>query len=109
MMKNHRAACDHGGHSGHSTEEKIKRNFPCPHRRFDHGLAIISWLARNWAARNIDTAIGNDSFLPRFLAQLFESLFGSRIGRHEKNAKVRRMAMNDAIAVANAAVHADFR
>jgi hypothetical protein len=43
------------------------------------------------------------------LAQLFESLFGWRIGGHEKNAKATSVAMMEAIAVANAEVHADFK
>ena len=33
----------------------------------------------------------------------------SRLYRHEKNANARSVAMIDAIAVANAEVHADFR
>jgi hypothetical protein len=40
---------------------------------------------------------------------LFESLFGWRIARHEKNANAASVATIDAIAVANAAVQADFR
>jgi hypothetical protein len=47
--------------------------------------------------------------LPRLLAQLLEALFGWRISCHEKNAKPSSVAMIDAIAVAKAAVHADFK
>jgi hypothetical protein len=43
------------------------------------------------------------------LAQFFEPLFGWRIARHEKNAKATSVAMIEAIAVAKAEVHADFR
>src|SRR6266550_4104533 len=109
MVKDNGAACDHRGHPGHSTEKKVERNFPCPDRRFDHGLTVVTGLARNRATGNIDTFARNDAVLPRLLAQLVESLFGWRISRHEKNANATSVAMIDAMAVANAEVHADFK
>src|SRR5438874_1597423 len=86
-MKDDRAACDYGRHSSHPAEEKVERNFPRPNRRFDHGLAVVTGFAWNRAAGNIDAFARNNAVLPCLLAQLFESLFGWRIGRHEKNAK----------------------
>jgi hypothetical protein len=109
MVKNDRAARGRRGHSCDSSEKEIERNLPRPHRRFHHGLTVVTTLPRNGTTDNIDTTTGNDSLLPRFLAQLFESLFRWRICRHEKNANARSVAMIDAIAVANAEVHADFR
>jgi hypothetical protein len=109
MMKQDRCERDHRRHPGNSAKEKVERNFPCPDRRFDHGLTVVTWFTRNRAARNIDAASSYDAFSPSFLAQLFEPLFGWRIGCHEKNANARRVAMIDAIAVANAEAHADFR
>ena len=109
MIKDDRAACDHRGHPGDSTEEKVERNFPRPNRRFDYGLAVVTGFARNWAAGHIDTFARNDPILPCLLAQFFESLFGWRIRHQEKNAKATSVAMMDAIAVENAEVHADFK
>src|SRR6266404_6003239 len=109
MVKDNGAACDHRGHPGHSTEKKVERNFPSPDRRFDNGLAVVAGLAGNRPAGNINTFARNDALLPRLLAQLVKSLFGWRISCHEKNANARSVAMIDAIAVANAEVHADFR
>src|SRR5438105_7639942 len=109
MMKQNSGACDHGRHSRQTAGEKINGNFPCPNRRFDHRLPVVTGLAWNRAACNIDTLARYDSVLPRLLPQLFESLFGWRIGRHEKNANATSVAMIDAIAVANAQIHADFR
>ena len=109
MVKDNGAACDHRRHPGNSAEEKVKRNFPGPDRRFDHGLTVVTGFARNRATGNVDAFARNDALLPRLLAQFFESLFGWRIGCHEKNANARSVAMIDAIAVANAEVHADFR
>src|SRR6266566_6342076 len=109
MMKDNGAACDHRGHPGHSTEKKVERNFPGPDRRFDHGLAVVAGLARNRPAGNIDAFARNNALFPSLLAQFFESLFGWRIARHEKNANATSVAIIDAIAVANAEVHADFR
>ena len=80
MMKDDRAARDHGGHSGHSAEEKIKRNFPRPDRGFDHGLTIVTWFTRDRATGNVHAFAGSDAFLPRLFAQLFKSLFGWQIG-----------------------------
>src|SRR6267378_3298568 len=109
MMTDNRSACDYGRHSGHSAEEKVERNLPRPNRRFDDGLAIVTRLSRNRAAGNIDAFAWNNALLPRLLAQFFESLFGWRIRSHEKNAKPTSVAMIDAIAVAKAEVHADFK
>src|SRR5437016_13739589 len=109
MMKDDRSARDYGRHSGHSTEEKIKRNFPRPDRRFDDRLTVVTGLARNRATGNVHAFARNDALLPSLLAQFFQSLFGWRIGCHEKNANAKSVAMIDAIAVANAEVHADFR
>ena len=75
MMKDDRAARDHGGHSGHSAEEKIKRNFPRPDRWFDHGLTVVSWFTRDRATGNVHAFAGNDAFLPRLFAQFFKTLF----------------------------------
>src|SRR4029077_17501312 len=74
MVKDNRAACDYGRHSGHSTEEKIKRNFPGPDRRFHDGLTVVTGFARNRATGNVHPFARNDALLPRLLAQLFESL-----------------------------------
>src|SRR5438094_2940980 len=109
MMKDDRAAGNYRGHSSDSTEEKIKRNFPRPDRRLDHGLTVVTGFARNRTTGNVHALARNDSTFPRLLAQFFQSLFGGRIGCHEKNANARSVAMIDAIAVANAEVHADFR
>ena len=109
MMKENGAGCDHSGHSGNSAEEKVERNLPRPNRRFDDGLAVVTGFARNRPARDIDTFARYDAVFPRLLAQLFEPLFGWRIGCHEKNANATSVAMIDAIAVANAEVHADFK
>src|ERR1700730_6293485 len=109
MVKDDRTASAHRGHSCDSAEKEIERDSPCPHRRFHHGLTVVTGLPRNRTTDNIDTPARNYTFLPRFLAQLFESLFRWRICRHEKNANARSVAMIDAIAVANAEVHADFK
>src|SRR5437899_4063450 len=109
MMKDSGATCDYGRHSGHSTEEKIKRDFPRPDRRFHHGLTVVTRFARNRATGNVHAFTRNDALLPRLLAQFLQSFFGWRIGCHRKNANAKSVAMIDAIAVANAEVHADFR
>src|SRR5205814_1404267 len=101
MMKKGRATCDHRGHPGNSAEEKIERHLPCPNRRLDHGLTVVTWFTWNRPAGNIDAFSRNSAILPRLLAQFFEPLFGWRISRHEKNANANRVAMIDAIAVAN--------
>ena len=109
MAASHRAA-----------RAKAERNFPCPNWRLNHRLAVVTGspsrtdsscgeLARDRAARNIDTFARHDAVLPRLVAQFFEPLFGWRISRHEKNANANSVAMMDAIAVANADVHADFK
>ena len=82
---------------------------PRPDRWFDHGLTIVTGFVRNRTAGNIDAFARNDALLPRLLAQLFESLLGWRTARHEKNANATSVAMIDAIAVANAENHADFK
>src|SRR5207237_5082129 len=109
MMKQNSGACDHGRHSRQTADEKINGNFPCPNRRFDHGLTVVTWFARNRATSNVHAFARNDALLPRLLAQFFQSLFRWRSRCHEKNANARSVAMIDAIAVANAEVHADFR
>src|SRR6476660_8164175 len=109
MMNDDRSAGDDRGHPSDSAHEKINRNLPCPDRRFHHGLTVVTGFARNRATGNVHAFARNDALLPRLLAQLFESLFGWRIGCHEKNANARSVAMIDAMAVANAEVHADFR
>src|SRR5204862_7436026 len=108
-MKDSGATCDYGRHSGHSTEEKVKRDFARPDRRFHHGPPVVTGFARNRATGDVHAFARNDALLPRLLAQFFEPLFGWRIGCHWKNANARSVAMIDAIAVANADVHADFR
>src|SRR5947199_10593716 len=107
MVKNDCPACDNRRHPGDSAHEEVERNFPRPNRRSDHGLTVVTGLARNWATGNIDTFAGNDALLPRLLAQLFESLFGWRVRRHEKNAEATRVAMIDEIPVDNPALSAD--
>jgi len=109
MVKDNGTTCDHRGHPGNSPEEKVEWNLPGPNRRFEHRLTVVARFSRNWTARNIDTSTGHDAFSPSFLAQLFESLFGWRISCHEKNANAKSVAMIDAIAVAKAEVHADFK
>src|SRR6476619_491237 len=109
MMKDDRSARDSEGHASDSPAEKVQRDFPGPDRRFHHCLTVVTGFARNRATGNVHDFVGNDALLPRLLAQLFESLFGWRIGCHEKNANARSVAMIDAMAVANAEVHADFR
>src|SRR5260370_10627896 len=109
MMKDDRSARDYCGHPCDSAHEKVNRNFPRPDRRFDHGLTVVTWLARNRATRNIDAFARNYAIFPRLPAQLFKPFFGWRISRHEKNANARSVAMIDAIAVADAEVHDDFR
>src|SRR5436853_5480238 len=109
MVKKNRTTRDHRRHPGHPAKEKVQRNFPGPHRRFNDWLAVVTGLAWNWPPDNVDTATGNNAFLPRLLAQLFKSLFRWGIRRHAKNANARSVAMMDAMAVTNAEVHADFR
>src|SRR5882724_4139363 len=82
MMKDNGADCDYGRHSGHPTEEKIKRNFPRPNRRFDHGLTVVTGFARNRATGDVHAFARNDALLPRLLAQFFESLFVSSLVCH---------------------------
>src|ERR1700674_6132349 len=93
LMKEDRGACDHRRHSTQAADEKIEWNLPRPYRRLDHRLTVVTRLARNWAAGNVDTFAGNDALLPRLLAQLFEPLFGCRIARPEKKAMATRVAM----------------
>src|SRR5207244_8957666 len=110
MMKQHGGACDHGRHSRQTADEKIYRNFPCPHRRLDDRLTVIAGsatgrtrrgeLSWNRTSGDIDTATGDDTVLPCLLAQLFEPFFGWRIGCHEENANARSVAMIDTIPVA---------
>ena len=109
MVKKNRTTRNDGRHPGHPAEEKVERHLPCPHRRFHHRLTIISWFARNRTAGNINAFARDDAILPCLLAQLFEPLFRLRPVRHEKNAKATSVATIDAIAVANAAVQADFK
>src|SRR6266550_2530604 len=109
IVINNGSARDYRGHSGDSTEKKVERNLPRPDRRFDNGLPVVTRFAGNRAPGNIHAFVRNDALFPRLLAQFFESLFGWRSGCHEKNAKANSVAMMDAIAVAKAEVHADFR
>src|SRR5437016_3874743 len=109
MLKDDRSARDYRGHPGDSPHEKINRNLPRPDRGFDDRLTVVTGFARNRATGNVHAFARNDALLPRLLAQFFQSLFGWRIGCHEKNANANSVAMIDAIAVANAEVHADFR
>src|SRR5882724_11704042 len=81
-MKDNIAACDFGLHSGHSTEEKIKRNFPGPDRRFHHGLTVVTGFARNRATGNVHAFARNDALLPSFLAETLETFLGLRFVRH---------------------------
>ena len=75
MMKQERAERDHCRHPADSAKEKVERNFPCPDRRFHHRLTVVTGFSRNRPTDNVDAATGNNSFLPGFLAQLFEPLF----------------------------------
>src|SRR5205823_12263131 len=102
MVKQNGGACDHGRHSAESAYEKVNGNFPRPDRRFDDGLPIITGLARNRTARNIDTAPSNNAIFPSLLAQFFKPLFRWRISGHEKNANAKSAAMIDTTAVAKA-------
>src|SRR5204863_5282954 len=105
MMKDSGATCDYGRHSGHSTEEKIKRNFPGPDRRFHHGLTVVTGFARNRATGNVHAFIRNDAILPRLLAQFLQAFFRWRIGCHEENVSARSVWVIGALAVANAGVY----
>src|SRR5882762_7234994 len=109
MVINNGSARDYRGHSGDSTEKKVERNLPRPDRRSDDRLTVVTGFVRNRATGNVHAFAWNDALLPGLLAQFFQSLFGWRIGCHEKNANASRVAMIDAIAVAKAEVHADFR
>ena len=75
MMKQDRGERDHRRHPADSAKEKVERNFPCPHRRFDHRLPIVTGFSWNWTADHIYSATGHNTFLPRFLPQLFKPLF----------------------------------
>ena len=75
IMKQDRGERDHRRHPGDSAKEKIERDLPCPHRRFHDRLTVVSRFSRYRPTHNVDAATGNDSFLPRFLTQLFEPLF----------------------------------
>src|SRR5439155_19538089 len=97
MVKNKGTACNHRGHPGNSTEEKVDRNFPGPNRRIDHGLAVVAGLARNRATRNIETAPGDHTFFPRLPSQILQSPFGRQIGCHDKKSKARSAAMMEAV------------
>ena len=74
-------------------------------------------LERNRTAGNIDAASGNDALLPRLFTESFQSPFARSLVCHRhgwgalahKNANAKSVAMIDAIAVANAEIHADFR
>jgi hypothetical protein len=70
MMKDSGATCDYGGHSRHSTEEKIKRDFPRPDRRFQHGLTVVTGFPRNRATGDVHAFAHNDALLPGFFPQL---------------------------------------
>src|SRR5207248_4856542 len=105
MVKRNSAQRDHSRHSGDSAHEKIKRNFPGPDGWFHHSLPVVTGFARNRTARNINTFARDDSVFPRLLAQFFQSFLGC----HEKNANAASVATIDAIAVANAAIQADFK
>src|SRR5947207_6279223 len=109
MIKDRCAQCDYRRHSSDSTEEKIKWNFPRPDRGLYHRLSVVTRLFRNRTARNIDTTARNNALLPRLLAPFLQSLFGWRVRCHEKNAKASSVTRIDTTAVANAAVHADFK
>src|SRR6266550_664964 len=109
MMKDDRSARDYGGHPCDSSHEKVNRHLPPPDRRFAHGLTVVTRFARNRATGHVHAFTRKDALLPRLLAQFLQSFFGWRIGCHRKNASAKSVAMIDAIAVANAEVHADFR
>src|SRR4029077_5695145 len=109
MMKQDRWERDPRRHPGESAKEKVKRNFPSPDRRFDDRLTVIARFSRYRPTDNIYSATGHDTFLPRFLSQLFKPLFCCRCVHQDENANATRVAIIDAIAVANAAVHADFK
>ena len=76
MMKQKPGERDHRRHPCQSAEEKIERNLPRPHRRFDYRLSIITGFSWDWTADHIYSATGRNALLPRLLAQFFEPLFG---------------------------------
>src|SRR5262249_26957934 len=75
VVKQQRAKRDHRRHATKSTDEKINRNFPSPHRWPNDRLAIITGFPRNRTARNIDTAARHSALCPGFLAYLVNSRF----------------------------------
>src|SRR2546430_17173113 len=75
MVKNRRGKRDHRRHSGDTAYEKVNWDFPCPHRRFNNWLPVVTGLTWDWATCDIDTAPGHDAILPGLLPQLFESFF----------------------------------
>src|SRR5437764_7956802 len=105
LMKQDCAERDHCRHPADATKEKVERHLPSPDRRFHHRLSVVARFAQDGSTDNVNTATWDNALLPCFLAQLFKALFG----RHEKNAKPSSVAMNDAMAVANAAIQADFK
>src|SRR5882724_5549967 len=81
-MKQERAECDHCRHPANPAKEKVEWNFPRPDRRFDHGLTVVTGLARNRTTNNINTATHNHALLPSFLAETLETFLGLRFVRH---------------------------
>src|ERR1700722_15957353 len=79
MVKETGTACNHGGHAGQSTEEKVQRNFPRPDRWPNDWFSVVTGLGRNWPPGNIDAVACDHAFFPRFFAQFFEALFRWRI------------------------------
>src|SRR5438477_7860876 len=75
MMKQNCSARDHRRHTANAADEKVQSNFPCPDRRSDDGLTVITGFPRNWTTRNIDAAPSNNAFFPSLFAQLVEPLF----------------------------------
>src|SRR4026209_2227651 len=104
-MKQDCAERDHCRHPADPAKEKVERDLPGPDRWFHYRLSVVTRFPRDGSNDNVNAAAGDNAFLPGFLAELFEALFG----RHEKNAKPSSVARIDAIAVANAEVHADFK
>src|SRR5438132_14432764 len=75
MVKCERCARNHHRHSTEAADEKVNRDLPGPDRGFDHGLTVVTWLARNRAAGNIDTVTSDNAFFPSFLTESLQALF----------------------------------
>jgi hypothetical protein len=70
LVKQQRAKGDYRRHSTKAASKKVDWNFPCPHRRPNNWLAIVTRPARDWSSSDIHTEAGNNASLPRIFTQL---------------------------------------